>query len=269
MQHLTITSETGQHILTATCPEYHTDEKHCSLLWASIHKPFQAHHAHASTSSHMVSCFVHLFKCRPLLSEPATFHQQFHCMVSSRTPFLVSLTISFWERSPVGLLQVRVPLARHAVFQKETSFTSEAAFLCPTLVSNMSAFFCTTGRAFSSSVFESAHSFNFVSYVLLDFDKSATCLCQCTPVLASKRFSFFALVSLSRNLLVLPLQNFLCFLECVEPRAFPIVSSLTGLDRHYVAPHCRLHSVHVAVQEEWARLASRRRSSRGWALETS
>ena len=128
----------------------------------------------------------------------------------------------------MGLLQVRVPLARHAVLQQETSFTSEAAFLCPTLVSNMFAFLFTSARALSSSVFESAHSFNFVSYVLLDFDKSATCLCQCTPVLASKRFSFFALVSLSRNLLVLPLQNFLCFLKCVEPRAFPIVSSLTG-----------------------------------------
>ena len=128
----------------------------------------------------------------------------------------------------MGLLHVHVPLARHALLQQETSFTSEAVFLCPTLVSNMSAFLFTSARALSSSVFESAHSFNFVSYVLLHFDKSATCLCQCTPVLASKRFSFFALVSLSRNLLVLPLQKFPCFLECVEPRPFPIVSSLTG-----------------------------------------
>ena len=90
LQHLTITSETEQHILTATCPQNHTDEKHCSLLGASIHRPFQAPHAHASTSSHMVCYFVLIFKCRPLLSEPVTFLQLFHFRVSSRTPFFLS-----------------------------------------------------------------------------------------------------------------------------------------------------------------------------------
>ena len=216
------------------------------LLWASIHKPFQAPHAQASTSSHMVSCFVHPFQV------PSTFVGASHLSSSISFHGLVQNSISCL---PDDFLLRAKPCGP----PPSTSPTRPPRSLSERNIVHVRSCVPLSDSCLQHVRLLLHHGKGVLQFCL----RVGTSLLRCViryswlrqesdlPLLMHTR-------TCKQTFLLLRFCVFESYPSCTA--CFPDSFFFLHLDRHYVAPHCRLHSVHVAVQAGWPGLPPRKKS---------